>query len=224
MNEEGFPPLQRQDTRCQQATGRFAAGEDPAKRIQILEGAKRAFMTFGYDATSMNDITREAGVSKGTLYVYFANKEDLFAALIEHHKLGFTSTLRTILTDDGDMKETLRRYGATFAHHIVESDMMPALRVLLGVSERMPGLCKNFIRTGPENVRSVLMNYLALQAEKGALVVPDPELAAQQFIDLSTATFFKQRLFGQHEKPTQDEIDRMVDSALDVFLTYYARR
>lgn len=55
------------------ASGRFAAGEDPAKRRQILDGAKRVFMRMGFDAASMNDVTREAGVSKGTLYVYFGN-------------------------------------------------------------------------------------------------------------------------------------------------------
>ena len=40
----------------------------------------------GFDAASMNDITREAGVSKGTIYVYFANKEELFEALIEEER------------------------------------------------------------------------------------------------------------------------------------------
>lgn len=44
--------------------GRHAAGEDPAKREQILEGARRAFLSQGFDAASMNDITREAGVSR----------------------------------------------------------------------------------------------------------------------------------------------------------------
>ncbi|HVG49092.1 MAG TPA: helix-turn-helix domain-containing protein, partial [Rubellimicrobium sp.] len=53
---------------------RHGAGEDPRKRDQILEGARQVFMEQGYDAASMNDICRAAGVSKGTLYVYFANK------------------------------------------------------------------------------------------------------------------------------------------------------
>ncbi len=43
-------------------------------------------MRSSFDAASMNDITREAGVSKGTLYVYFENKEDLFTALIARER------------------------------------------------------------------------------------------------------------------------------------------
>ena len=48
--------------------GRPAAGTDPDKRRQILEGAGRVFSSVGFDAASMNDIAREAGVSKPTLY------------------------------------------------------------------------------------------------------------------------------------------------------------
>ncbi len=48
---------------------RLAAGQDPIKRQQILEGAQNVFLRMGFDAASMNDITREAGVSKGTIYV-----------------------------------------------------------------------------------------------------------------------------------------------------------
>jgi hypothetical protein len=55
--------------------GRTAAGQDPAKRDQILDGAKRCFLRLGFENASMNEITAEAGVSKGTIYVYFQNKE-----------------------------------------------------------------------------------------------------------------------------------------------------
>ena len=64
------------------AVERAGAGEDPRKRRQILEGARRLFLSKGFDAASMGDIAREAGVSKGTLYVYFDNKEVLFTALV----------------------------------------------------------------------------------------------------------------------------------------------
>ena len=66
--------------------GRPAAGQDPVKRQQIIDGARRVFIDMGFDAASMNDITREAGVSKGTIYVYFASKEELFEALIEEER------------------------------------------------------------------------------------------------------------------------------------------
>ena len=61
--------------------GRPAAGTDPQKRRQILDGAGRIFSTLGYDAASMSDVAHEAQVSKATLYVYFQDKEHLFTAI-----------------------------------------------------------------------------------------------------------------------------------------------
>ncbi|PQA85967.1 TetR/AcrR family transcriptional regulator [Hyphococcus luteus] len=54
-----------------------------AKRIQILEAASSCFAEAGYDATSMDDVAAAAGVSKGSLYDYFKNKEDLFYGVFE---------------------------------------------------------------------------------------------------------------------------------------------
>ena len=56
---------------------------DSAKRRQIVEGAQRVFMSHGFDAASMGEIAKAAGVSKGTLYVYFQNKEQLFEAIVQ---------------------------------------------------------------------------------------------------------------------------------------------
>src|SRR5512138_467816 len=53
------------------------------KRRQITDGACRVFLERGFDAASMGEIAREARVSKGTLYVYFKSKEELFEAIVE---------------------------------------------------------------------------------------------------------------------------------------------
>ena len=48
-----------------------------------MEGARTVFLEKGFDAASMGEIARQAGVSKGTLYVYFESKEELFEAIFE---------------------------------------------------------------------------------------------------------------------------------------------
>src|SRR5277367_6356472 len=57
--------------------------EDSSKRRQILDGARKVFMDLGFDGASMGEIARSAGVSKGTLYVYFADKNRLFEAIVQ---------------------------------------------------------------------------------------------------------------------------------------------
>src|SRR5437763_15758917 len=69
------------------ATLSVVADEDTSKRRQILDGARKLFLDLGFDGASMGEIARAAGVSKGTLYVYFADKNRLFEAIVEQESL-----------------------------------------------------------------------------------------------------------------------------------------
>ncbi|MFK0333112.1 TetR/AcrR family transcriptional regulator [Rhizobium sp. 2MFCol3.1] len=203
------------------AGGRWAAGEDPAKRKQILDGARRAFMKYGFDAASMNDITREAGVSKGTLYVYFANKEELFAAMIESERAAFVAAMRTTLAEREDVETGLHDFGMDFIAHLTDEKVISAMRTVLGVRDRMPALCQRFFN-GPENLRTILRDYLVRYVEAGKLDISDIDLAAAQFLDLSSGSFFKFRLFGSMEKPpSKQEAERVINGAVRMFMATY---
>ncbi|CAN7223355.1 TetR/AcrR family transcriptional regulator [Pararhizobium sp. LjRoot235] len=205
--------------------GRRAAGEDPAKREQIIEGAKRVFMSVGFDAASMNDITREAGVSKGTIYVYFENKEDLFSAMIERQRALFLASVRTALAEHEDAVETsLYKFGVHFVTHMTDEKVINAMRIVLGVRDRMPALCQRFFK-GPENLRAVVREFLEYKVAAGSLNIDDIDLAAGQFLDLASGSFFKLRLFGTMETaPRPEEIDRVISGAVRVFMAAYGPR
>src|SRR3569833_2394739 len=91
--------------------GRRVAGQDPAKRNQILDGAKRCFLDMGFDAASMNDLTAAAGVSKETLYVYFEDKAAILMSLIERDKRAALSAAADVLNSGGPTREVLTRFG-----------------------------------------------------------------------------------------------------------------
>jgi AcrR family transcriptional regulator len=57
------------------------AGND--KRSRILDAAQNLFLRYGVKRTSLDDVVREAGIAKGTLYLYFDSKDALFAAIAE---------------------------------------------------------------------------------------------------------------------------------------------
>ncbi len=204
--------------------GRWAAGEDPAKRKQILDGARRVFMKLGFDAASMNDVTREAGVSKGTLYVYFANKEELFAAMIESERAAFVAAMRTTLEEHEDIETGLHDFGVGFVAHLTDEKVISAMRTVLGVRDRMPALCQRFFN-GPENLRTILRDYLVRYVDAGKLDIADIDLAAAQFLDLSSGSFFKFRLFGSMEKPpSRQEAERVINGAVRMFMATYGVR
>jgi AcrR family transcriptional regulator len=56
-------------------------GDATARRAEILDAALRVFGQYGYRRTSVDDIAREAGIAKGTIYLSFASKEEVFQAL-----------------------------------------------------------------------------------------------------------------------------------------------
>lgn len=202
--------------------GRRAAGEDPAKREQILDGAKRTFMEQGFEAASMNDITRAAGVSKGTIYVYFENKEDLFGAMIERERARITETVGNTLDASRPVAESLTAFGTLFATHLTADTTIRAMRMVIAANHRLPTVCSSFFSAMRINPVSVLQAYLDRQKEAGAIVCDDTVHAAKQFIELTTVGLFKQRLFGALEQPpARAEIERNVASAVRVFLAAY---
>jgi TetR/AcrR family transcriptional regulator, regulator of autoinduction and epiphytic fitness len=58
-------------------------GDAEARRVAILDAALRVFGQYGFRRTSMDDIAREAQIGKGTIYLSFASKEEVFRALSE---------------------------------------------------------------------------------------------------------------------------------------------
>ena len=82
---------------------------DNAKLRQILDGARKVFLADGFDGASMNDVARAAGVSKGTLYVYFDSKEALFEALVRSEKQAQAERHTYFDDPDSDVAANLRR-------------------------------------------------------------------------------------------------------------------
>jgi TetR/AcrR family transcriptional regulator of autoinduction and epiphytic fitness len=205
--------------------GRAPAGTDPAKRRQIIEGASRVFSTMGFDAASMNDIAREAGVSKGTLYVYFDHKEELFTALIEDRRQTHMRELFALVdTDDPDVRATLTRFGTAFARVLTSEWALRAQRIVLGVAERMPEVGRGFYTQGPGHCKPLVADYLERMTARGVLSVADAVLAASQFAELCQANLVRPRLYRAVDTPPTDaEIAHVVGHAVEMFLAYYGR-
>src|SRR3569833_3963001 len=123
---------------------RRVAGEDPVKRNQILDGAKKCFLDLGFDAASMNELTTAAGVSKGTLYAYFEDKLAILNALIEREKLAALSAAADALNAGGTTRESLTRFGIHVTTRLTADEVIKAQRMVLGGAERFPEIAQRF--------------------------------------------------------------------------------
>jgi AcrR family transcriptional regulator len=202
---------------------RRVAGTDPEKRRQILDGAHQVFTLRGFDAASMSDIATAANVSKGTLYVYFEDKEHLFVALIERERDAQKREAFEALEDDPDIARALTRFGERLTCLLASEFAMSAHRIVIGVAERMPDLGREFYENGPMQGAKRIADYLERQVEKGLLEIEDTTLAAMQFLDLCQSTLLRPRLFNAVRQPPETaEINRVVASAVEMFMARYA--
>lgn len=215
-------PRNADDLAARAPRGRAAAGQDPAKRDQILDGAKNCFLKLGFEAASMNEITAEAGVSKGTIYVYFQNKEELFTSLIDRERTALLTVAANELNGAQSVEEALQRFGVSIATKMTSDVVIRAQRMVLAVTERMPALAARFFGPDPFSGIVVLRTYLDAKVASGELHIEDTELASRQFFELAMASCFKRRLFGNmpQEMPAA-EIRRTVASGVAMFLKFY---
>jgi len=199
---------------------RIAGDEDSSKRRQILEGARKVFMDLGFDGASMGEIARAAGVSKGTLYVYFADKCGLFETIVEEEKIEQSKSAFNF-DPDRDVDTTLPEFGRAYISMLCRPGGGSAIRTVMAIAERMPEVGGRFYTNVIAMTVDRFATYLEARARLGELVIDDYQLAAWQFMQMCQATLFQAFIFQAKPAPSADQIAKVVDSATRVFFAAY---
>ncbi len=181
--------------------------DDSSKRRQILDGAGKVFMDLGFDGASMGEIARAAGVSKGTLYVYFADKNRLFEAIVEREMLDQQKVVFNL--DPGrDVATTLRDFGQTYIELLCRPGGGSSIRTVMAIAERMPEVGRRFYEQVLENRINRLAHYLQAHARTEELDIGDCKLAAEQFMLVCQASLFLPFIFQAAPPPSAERIAR----------------
>jgi AcrR family transcriptional regulator len=196
------------------------ADEDSSKRRQILDGARKVFMDLGFDGASMNEIARSAGVSKGTLYVYFADKYRLFEAILEAEEL---EQRRTTFNFDParDAETTLAEFGRAYMQLLCRPGGGSSIRTVMAIAERMPDVGSRFYVNVMAKTIDGLADYLRAHVRPNDLAIDDCGLAAAQFMQMCQASLFLPFVFQVTPSPSPERIAQVVDSATRMFLAAY---
>ena len=198
-----------------------AAPADSTKRRQIMDGARKVFLTYGFDAASLGEIARAAGVSKATLYVYFDSKERLFEAIAHEACLAQAQQLFALDPTERDVEAVLTRLGREYVKFLCRPGAMSPLRTVISISERMPEIGRDFYESGPALGVATLRGYLEGRVAAGTLTIDDCEVAAAQFLDACVATIFRPLLFNARDVPSQERIEHVVGIAVRTFIAAY---
>ena len=169
---------------------RGQAQHEGDKRRQILDGARTVFLSAGFDGASMGEIARAAGVSKGTLYVYFENKEDLFEALIIQEKTSLAEALFTLDAGDPDVPGVLARLGTSFLTEMCRPEHVSVVRMVIGACEKFPrfGLAFSLRAFTRADMAQLRRQVTASGPTTGRTFAAAARLAVHQSVDDSTAS------------------------------------
>lgn len=192
------------------------------KRETILAIAKNAFLTDGYADTSMSSIAARLGGSKGTLYNYFASKEELFSAVMRDHCSTVGHLMDHLTVGDGGFEARLRRFGEGYLTLILTDEFLAIYRLVTAEAARFPEITAAFFEAGPNARKAELAQFFAQAMERGELRRADPQLAARQFFDLCRSDLHRLRLWAAIPPPTPAQISQAVSEASDAIMRLYA--
>ena len=194
------------------------------KVAQVLEGARTVFMRDGFEGASVDDIAREAGVSKATLYSYFPDKRLLFMEVAKSECRRQSDTAIAEIDADAPPEQVLRRAAGHMVRFFLSDLGRQVYRICVSESDRFPDLGREFFESGPMVVRRVMVDYLTAAVARGHLVIEDIELAADQFPELCKASLHIPMVLGLKTSFTDAEIHRVIDGAVATFMARYGRR
>ncbi len=92
------------------------------RREEILISSAALFSRRGFHAVTVDDIAQEAGLSKGTIYLYFAHKEEIFSSLIKRLTDELNTNLQTAISENIDFRQKLRNLVITYMRFFEENE------------------------------------------------------------------------------------------------------
>lgn len=197
--------------------------EDTKKKL-ISDAARKLFFERGYDSTSMDEVSRQAGVSKATVYAHFESKENLLLQLIEDEVAALPGTTRNapIQTRD-DMHKALQCLAERFAVMFQDPQTVSLHRLVISQAYLFEGIAKAFYEAGPLRMEREVVGLLREGVERGILEIDDLHLAASQLLSLVVGTLPLQAMLSS-KPPALENWKRSMESGLTIFLSAYQAR
>ncbi len=169
-----------------------------ATRLRIMRVAAREFARLGFDQANINVIAEQAGIGKGTIYLYFENKRDLFLEMLRYIAREQLATIRTAIAPDGTLQQRFERLFRAFAHLAEEeSDNFNVyMSALYGVNRAFQTEATNLLR---EYV-AVIALMLEESQVRGEIRLQNREATALMVLSLTESYILSAKVLGQSER------------------------
>jgi AcrR family transcriptional regulator len=161
------------------------AGE---RRDAILRAALEEFAASGYAATRLDDVAKRAGVAKGTIYLYFADKETLFRELVQMELSPVVGALTMAAQADVPLRVFAEQVIEVFVREVYETRRRDVIRLIITEGPRFPTVAEFYYREIVHRVMETVRALMRRAIERGELtsdalvrfpqIIPSPAIVA----------------------------------------------
>jgi AcrR family transcriptional regulator len=138
------------------------------RREAILAAALDEFSSRGFEAARLDDVARRAGVAKGTIYLYFDDKEALFREIVTTMLVPLVAVLEAP-PPDLPVRDVITRFMELFVREIYSTERRNVLRLVMTEGQRFPELAEFHYRNVVERALAAMRALLARARERGEL-------------------------------------------------------
>ncbi|MFN3658604.1 MAG: TetR/AcrR family transcriptional regulator [Pseudolabrys sp.] len=151
------------------------------RREAILAAALDEFAARGFEAARLDDVARRAGVAKGTIYLYFRDKEALFQELVRAMITPLVGTIEAMGAADMPLRDLAGHIADLFVREVYETRRKDVIRLVISEAHRFPKLAEFYYREVVARIIAAMRALLKRAAARGeapAGLVDFPQIIA----------------------------------------------
>jgi AcrR family transcriptional regulator len=176
-----------------------------ARPNEIAAAALDAFAEKGFAATRLEDVAKRAGVSKGTLYLYFKDKEDLFKAVIQLALVpNIALAEKRLAASQGTTEELLTHVVGTFIGTVGGTKLGVIPKLIIAEAHNFPEITKFYVDEVISRGLKIVATILQRGIERGEIRSIDPALGAPVVVGPLLLLVLWKNVFEQHTDQTID--------------------
>ena len=176
-----------------------------ARPPEILDAALAVFAQKGFAATRLDDVAAKAGITKGTIYLYFDSKQALFEALARQSVGAQIEQIKAQLAAfPGSTPELLRLVLSTMGHFITTSDRVVLPRLVLAEAANFPKLAEFWRREVIDSGIGLMSGIIRRGIERGEFRELEPQHAARLCVAPMLIIMLWRTTFAQFDETPYD--------------------
>ena len=192
------------------------------KREAILKAAVEEFYNKGYEGSSMDTISKEANVSKATVYNHFKNKEELFFAIATIFKERFEASFEYSYTSQKDIKEQLYDIAKQEMDFLAYEENMRLIQIMTIVMIQKNEIGLKLLEVAKDDCMIMTANWFEDAKKDNKLDFDDASFVARQFIGMIKSFAFMPQLYGA-PKLNKEEEETVISKAIDMIVKLYGK-